>query len=780
MFTIPHVPRFASRVTLIVAFAALLTAGNASASSYAILLDGTPLTATTTVGGEKATLSFAGVSGHRLSVRVSSSSVSSYTVSVKNPDGTTLKSAGPWGVNGGFLGPLSLAQTGTFKIVLAPASTLKGRFVVSAWDVPADVSGVIATDGTTLTQSYTTPGQNGSMTFSGSAGQRISFLAGAGSTSARNVSVSIKAPSGAVVLASTAVGTGGMFFGPLTLAETGTFTISANPPKTTTGSTDYQLWITPADQAGSLTIGGGAQVLSFATPGQNGSWTFAGTAGQKVTLSVAAALTGVNGATVTVRKPDATLLSTLAVTNSGTLMEPTTLPTTGTYTVKVDPTSQAVGTITLNLYLSPADLSGALTSGTPTTAALTTAGQNASYTITATAGQYLALRFANDSIQSTAVSVKTPSATTLIAATTFGTSGRFFDGVVAPATGTYTIKIDPQAIATGSVDVTAYVYTNPTPYTATLGTPLTVTTIPGQNAQITFTAAAKESFQFSGVTAGTSSISGVNATLSTGSTTVKTFSFGNSGTYVDAMNLTAGATYKLLLDPQGSNSGSITATIYSVPADAAFSGTVGGSATAVTTTVPGQNATMTFTGTAGHSLSMWINGNTIGSPTSFPTAVTLTSPSSATVSTFNLYAHDTMVEPVVLPATGTYTLSFNPSSNYTGTFNITLYDVPADATNTATVGGSGVTATTTVPGQNAQISFTTTSATPVTILFDVSSSCCAGTPVSVLKAGVVVQSATSRTPGDSWTFTPAAGTNTYVIKIDPTVNNVGDFTFFVS
>jgi hypothetical protein len=733
----------------------------------------------TTSAGEKATASFTGTAGHRLSVRVSSSTIRSFTVAVKNPDGTTLKSVGPWGVSGGFLGPVTMATTGTYKIQIIPSSTYTGKAVVQAWDVPDDLVTAIPADGTLTTQTYAAPGQNGTLTFTGTAGQRVSLLAGGGSTTAKNVAVSIKAPSGATVLASTAVGYSSSFFGPFTLAETGTYTITANPKSYLIGTCEFQLWTVAADQTGTLTMGGGNQVLSFPAPGQNASLTFAGTSGQKVTLAVSpVSLANVTAATVTIRKPDNTLLSTLAVTNSGTLLEPTTLPATGTYTVSVDPTAQATGSITLSLYLSPSDLTGTLSSGTPSTLNVATIGQNASYTITGTTGQYLALRFANDSIASTSVSVKTPTNTTLIAATTVTTSGKFIDGVVLPATGTYTISINPQSVSTGSVDVTAYVYTNPTPYTATLGTPLTITTIPGQNAAITFTATSKVSILLNGITDGTTGSSGITATLTTGATTVTSFTFGNSDKFVEPMTLTAGATYKLTLDPAGSNSGSITATIYSVPADATVAGALG-TTSPISVGTPGQGAKLTFAGTAGHSLSLWFDTVTIGNPVFNATVVTLTTQTGTVVKTYNLFQHDSFFEPVTLPTTGTYTLSFNPNGANTGSFNVTPYDVPADATATATIGPSGVTATTTVPGQNGQISFTSTTNTQVTITYDVTST--AGyANISVLKAGVVVKSAVGCNPGDSFTFTPATGTNTYVIKVDPTVNNIGDLVIFVS
>jgi len=305
-----------------------------------------------------------------------------------------------------------------------------------------------------------------------------------------------------------------------------------------------------------------------------------------------------------------------------------------------------------------------------------------------------------------------------------------------------------------------------------------VTTIAGQNAQLTFTATAKMSFVFTGISAGSTSISGINATLTQGATTVSTFTFGNSDKYVDTLSLTAGATYKLLLDPQGANAGSITATVYSVPADATGSGTLGGAAVPMSVTTPGQGAKVTFAGTAGHSFSAWFSSVTIGSALFNPTVVKLTSPTGTTVSTFNLYAHDTMFDPVVLPATGTYTLSFDPNGSYTGGFSVLLYDVPADATATATIGGGGVTVTTTVPGQNGQFSFTSTSATTVTITYDITSCCPAA--VSVLKSGTVVRAPQNLNPGDSFTFTPAAGTNSYTIKVDPPVNKVGDLVIWVN
>ena len=57
-----------------------------------------------------------------------------------------------------------------------------------------------------------------------------------------------------------------------------------------------------------------------------------------------------------------------------------------------------------------------------------------------------------------------------------------------------------------------------------------------------------------------------------------------------------------MADPQGPVTGSLTLTLYNVPADAAGSAVIGGPAVTVSTTTPGQNAVVTFAGTAGDGL----------------------------------------------------------------------------------------------------------------------------------------------------------------------------------
>jgi len=779
------------RTALAGLLAVLFTAGSASASSYTITLDGTPLTVATTVVNEKATISFSGTAGHRVSIRLTQVQMGPATVTVRKPDNTVLKTAGPYSVTGGFIAPMTLPATGTYKIVLDPADNRKGSARVEAWDVPADLTTPIAKDGTLVTQTYTAPGQNGALTFSGNAGERITLLADGGASTAKNITVQMKAPSGAIAIDPVTTGFAGAFYGPVTLTETGTYTITSNPPTTTVGTAEFQVWSVPADQTGTVTVGGGNQLLTFGTPGQNGNFTFTGGIGQKVTLAISpVALTGNPSVAVRLRKPDNTVLANATVSNSGGLIEPVVLPVGGTYTVQVDPQKQAVGDVTLNLFNSPADLSGTLTSGTPLTATFGSAGQNASYTVAGQTGKYLSVKLSNVTVPSAKVTVLKPDGTTLIAATTFNTAGKFLDATTLPVNGNYKIVIDPQGISTGSMDVRADVFPPVASFPATVGTGVVVNTLPGQNAAVTFTPAAgvtKVSFTFTSTTMGSTAVSGVSATLKQGATIVKSgITFGNNGTFVDQTTVTPGSAYTLSIDPQGANSGTTTVTVYDVTTDATFASIPLNVATAISNTKPGQNIKVTFAGTINRPLPLWFDDSTLADVGFGASAVKLIGPAPATtvVKTWSIDGGDTWKEDLTaLPATGTYTLTIDPYSSKVGSVNLTVNDPPADsATSTAvTVGGSAATATTTVMGQNTQFTFTTGASVPAsyTVTYDLTNT--HPVYISVIKVGspnVVVKTPSWYLQGDSFTFTPAASSS-YIIKVDPEYNYTGTWTISV-
>src|SRR5206468_1342802 len=70
---------------------------------------------------------------------------------------------------------------------------------------------------------------------------------------------------------------------------------------------------------------------------------------------------------------------------------------------------------------------------------------------------------------------------------------------------------------------------------------------------------------------------------------------------------------------------------------------------------------------------------------------------------------NTWVELLNMTQTGTYKIFLDPTGTLTGSLTITAYDVPSDATQAITIGGSSATLTTTVPGQNLAFTFSATS-----------------------------------------------------------------------
>src|SRR5207249_2359544 len=80
-----------------------------------------------------------------------------------------------------FLDTLTLPATGTYTIAIDPSSTYTGSTTITLYDVPPDTPGTIVPGGSAVTVSFGTPGQNGRLTFSGTAGQHVSLLS-SGST----------------------------------------------------------------------------------------------------------------------------------------------------------------------------------------------------------------------------------------------------------------------------------------------------------------------------------------------------------------------------------------------------------------------------------------------------------------------------------------------------------------------------------------------------------------------------------------------------------------------
>ena len=540
-----------------------------SASDVAVtgrMISGESKTVSLTSANKIGMILFDAVAGQRAYIKVTSSTITSTDLSIYNPKNiktdTTLI-----GTSGGLLDGSPFTSGGTYAIVVDPTSTYTGNFTFTLY-LSTDVSNTIAAHGTGVSITTTTPGQNARLNFDATANQRVYLKITSVSMSGGTnnwVVVYIKKLDGTTLAQATVDSSGGAI-DTLALPAAGTYSVYADPTNASTGSATFTLYDVPADLTGTISTSGTSLTTTTTALGQNAKYTFSGTASQRVYLKITSvSLSGgsPNWATVAIKKPDGTNLISTTVSSTG-LIDTTTLPSTGTYTVLVDPLNTCFGSVTLNLYDVPADDTGTITAGgSSATVTTTVPGQNGSRTFSGTVDQRVSLSV-------TGVSVTGNSWVTI------------------------TIK-KPD------------------------GTSITSTTVD------------------------------------------------SNGGFLDTKTLTVTGTHSVFVDPYQSNTGSVTLTLYDVPADANTSTTLNASAVGLTTTVPGQNAFVTFSGTSSQQVTVRVTNNTMGTVTVKllkPDGTQLTSSVSSS-SSFNLSTQ-------TLPTTGTYKVTIDPTSTNTGSISIAV------------------------------------------------------------------------------------------------------------
>jgi YD repeat-containing protein len=308
--------------------------------STGLLSVGDNSVAVTTVN-KVALRAFNGLEGHRAAINVTGVSTGSGYVYLYDPFGTLLNYvlAGP----GGFVDTVDLRSTATYSVVFASASAATPTGTLTLYDVPVDFASAIAFE-TALSVPDGSAGQNAKLTFTGTAGQRLSLE----QTSALNcftATTAILDPNGASI-ASTCGGTFIDATNPIT--ATGTYTVLVNPKDANHAPTTLTLHSVPADAGGSTTIGGNGVVVPMNVPGQNGLVTFSGTAQQVVTVHVTA--NNVGRGTLTLNTEAGQQVGQTAWLGGGDFtLANQTLPSTGNYQIVVDPYDVNTGSLTVSV-----------------------------------------------------------------------------------------------------------------------------------------------------------------------------------------------------------------------------------------------------------------------------------------------------------------------------------------------------------------------------------------------------------------------------------------------
>ena len=300
-----------------------LTLGTASSLSF-------------TTPGQNALYTFSGTAGHRYSVQSTNGSPSPGNITTNLLDLDHYTPLGSSSGLGGFIEPTSMTATGTYAVSVDPFKSGTGNAQLTVYDVPADLTGTITPGGSAVAASLSTPGQNGTYTVGTPTNSRVSLNVSGLSPSG---TVTVKASDGSTVT-SGSMGVASLFLEPWTFASGQTITV--DPSGANKGTATLTAYDVPADQTGTVTIGGSAVAVSCNVPGKNAFLTFSGTASQHVTVHVTS--NTVLGVTVKLLSTDGTtvLASTTSVSGSFNLSS-VTLPSTGTYTIKYDPSNALTG-----------------------------------------------------------------------------------------------------------------------------------------------------------------------------------------------------------------------------------------------------------------------------------------------------------------------------------------------------------------------------------------------------------------------------------------------------
>jgi hypothetical protein len=285
--------------------------------------------------------------------------------------------------------------------------------------------------------------------------------------------------------------------------------------------------------------------------------TFSATAGQRISMNVS----NVSYSSATAQLLDPTgnpVGGSVFFGTSGGFVDTRTLPSTGTYSLTIDPPYMTTGSATFTLYNVPPDVTGTITPGSSFVTSISTPGQNANYTFDGTAGQRISLKIGPSTMSMGYVSITGPAGVEVVSRTLFSSFETFVDARALPATGTYTLSIDPYNDATGFAMGTLYNVPADASASLTLGgAPQSISiTTPGQNGRVTFSGQAGRAVTIS-LTNITIPISFVSILKPDGTPLVTNQLVGPFPKTIPATP-TVDGTYAIVIDPQGTATGSMT------------------------------------------------------------------------------------------------------------------------------------------------------------------------------------------------------------------------------
>ncbi|HLA09200.1 MAG TPA: IPT/TIG domain-containing protein [Pyrinomonadaceae bacterium] len=305
---------------------------------------------------------------------------------------------------------------------------------------------------------------------------------------------------------------------------------------------------------------GESRTVPLSTANKIGLLVFDGVAEQRASIKVTSS--DITGSALTIYSPNGTPLASASANTSGGYLETPILPMTGTYTILIDPNSTYSGTLTFTLY-NATDVFGSISINGPSVVITTTVpGQNTQVAFAGNAGQRVSLGMSGVTMgvssSGTKVSINNPDGTTLLAVMDVGTNGAGTSTLTLPATGTYSISVDPQGANNGSITLTFSEEVAGTITSGGASLPLSLSR-PGQNAQISFDGTTGQQVT---VRVTSNSMGSVTVKLLQPEGTQLTSKTSSSSSFnLTTQTLSVTGAFAITIDPAGANTGSLNVSV---------------------------------------------------------------------------------------------------------------------------------------------------------------------------------------------------------------------------
>ena len=647
-----------------------------------------PLSASGTIAnpGDEATYTFTAAAGQRIFVDGLGTSISGLNATLTDPFGNTIFN----NTAASDDGPYTLTLPGTYTLTVYSSGTSRatGKYALVVDDVAAATAITLTSgSGTTETGTLATGVSDNLYQFSGTAGERLYITGLSDSPSFAAYYTIFSAANNSIT--SDYVDQDNSF----TLPSTGTFLLSVAGQNGNNASVNYSFEVfqnVDPTVPGSLPLTASGTI---ANPGDEASFTFTGSAGQRIFVDGIA--TSINGLNAMLTDP----FGNQIFNNNASIDEgPFTLSLPGTYTLTVysSGTSKATGNYQLVVYDAAAATSVTLTSGSSTTVSGTLSSGLATnlYRFTGSAGERLYFESLSD--------------TPAFASQFFvynQANGNILNNYVdrdgtltLPANGVYLLAVSGQSASNSSVSYSFEIFENVDP-TVAGSLPLTASgtiTNPGDEATYTFTGSAGQRIFVDGSGA---SISNLNAILTDPYGT--TIFNSNAASDVGPFTLNLAGTYTLTV--YSNSTARATGNYNLVVEDAA-------TATGITLT-PGAGTVVSGNLTTGTTTNLYQFSGTANERIFFQGISD--SPTDAAVVNFYNVANGNFVAmyaesngSVTLPSSGTYLMSVagQNATNTSASYKFELFD-NVDPTSTLSL-NSEVTGSLTNPGDEVSYTFT--------------------------------------------------------------------------